>query len=76
MPYQSTNPATGEVLKTFKELTEPQLENALKTAAACFASWRSTSFTQRAAVASAAADILRQRVDEKSSTTRASKAWR
>lgn len=64
MSYQSTNPASGEVLKSFKELTGPQLENALETAAACFESWRSTSFTRRAAVASAAADILRQRVDE------------
>ena len=64
MPYQSINPATGKVLKTFKELTEPQLEKALKTAAACFESWRLTSFTRRAAVAAKAAAILRKRVDE------------
>ena len=64
MPYQSINPATGKILKTFKELTEPQLEKALKTAAACFESWRHTSFKHRAAVASRAAAILRQRVDE------------
>lgn len=64
MPYQSINPATGKVLKTFKELTEPQLEKALKTAAACFEGWRQTSFTRRAAVASKAAAILRKRVDE------------
>ncbi len=64
MPYQSINPATGKVLKTFKELSGPQLEKALKTAAACFESWRLTSFTRRAAVAAKAAAILRQRVDE------------
>lgn len=64
MPYQSLNPATGKVLKTFKELTAPQLQKALKTGAACFESWRLTSFTRRAAVASKAAAILRQRVDE------------
>ena len=64
MPYQSINPATGDVLKTFKELTKPQLEKSIKTAAACFASWRLTSFSRRAAVASKAAAILRQRVDE------------
>eukprot|EP01030_Chromulinospumella_sphaerica_P027973 gene27973-28278_t len=28
MPYQSINPATGKVLKTFKELTGPQLEKS------------------------------------------------
>ena len=38
MPYQSINPATGKLLKTFKELTDPQLEKALKTSAACFES--------------------------------------
>ena len=47
MPYQSINPATGKVLRTFKELTGPQLEKALKTAATCFESWRLTSFTRR-----------------------------
>jgi len=64
MSYQSINPATGKVLKTFKELTGPQLENALRTAAACHAEWRPTSFARRAAVAAKAAAILRQRVDE------------
>jgi len=64
MPYQSINPATGKVLKTFEELTGPQLEKALKTGAVCFESWRLTSFTRRAVVAAKAAAILRQRVDE------------
>ncbi len=64
MPYQSSNPATGKLLKTFKELTEPQLEKALNTAAACFEGWRHTSFAQRAAAAAKVAAILRQRVDE------------
>ena len=31
--YQSVNPFNGKVLKTFKELTDAQLENAIKTAA-------------------------------------------
>ncbi len=64
MPYQSINPANGEILETFKELTGPKLEKALKTAAACFESWRHTSYTRRAAVASKASAILRRRVDE------------
>src|ERR1035437_2346458 len=64
MPYQSINPATGKVLKTFKELTDTQLEKSLRIAATCYTTWRHTSFTRRAAVASKAAAILRQRVDE------------
>ncbi len=64
MSYQSINPATGKVLKTFKELTGPQLEKSLRTAAACYAEWRHTSFARRAAVAAKAAAIMRRRVDE------------
>ena len=64
MPYQSINPATGKILKTFKELTDSQLEKALKTAASCFDKWRCTTFAERAIVAAKAASILRQRVDE------------
>ena len=64
MPYQSINPATGKVLKTFKELTATQLEKSLRIAANCYTAWRDTSFTQRAAVAVKAAAILRQRMDE------------
>jgi succinate-semialdehyde dehydrogenase/glutarate-semialdehyde dehydrogenase len=64
MAYQSINPATGKVLKSFKELTNAQLEKALKTAASCFDKWRHTTFVERAIVASKAAAILRERVDE------------
>ncbi len=64
MSYQSINPATGKVLKTFKELTGPQLARSVRTAAACYAEWRHTSFALRAAVAAKAAAILRQSVDE------------
>lgn len=64
MPYQSINPATGKFLKTFKELTAAQLEKSLRTATACYAEWRHTSFAHRATVAARAAAILRKRVDE------------
>ena len=64
MPYQSINPATGKLLKTFKERTGPQLEKALENAAACFERWRHTSFARRTAVGAKAAAILRRRVDE------------
>jgi succinate-semialdehyde dehydrogenase/glutarate-semialdehyde dehydrogenase len=64
MAYQSINPYTGKLLKTFKELTGPQLEQALKTAATCFESWRHIPFAGRAVVAAKAAAILRKRVDE------------
>jgi succinate-semialdehyde dehydrogenase/glutarate-semialdehyde dehydrogenase len=64
MSYQSVNPATGKVLKKFKELTNPQLEAALKTAETCFETWRFKTFAERAVVVAKAAAILRARVDE------------
>jgi succinate-semialdehyde dehydrogenase/glutarate-semialdehyde dehydrogenase len=64
MSYQSINPYNGKVLKRFKELTGKQLEKALKTAAACYESWRHTSFAERTVVAARAAAILRSRMEK------------
>jgi succinate-semialdehyde dehydrogenase/glutarate-semialdehyde dehydrogenase len=64
MTYQSVNPYDGKLLKTFEELTDQQIETALETAATCFANWRHTTFSQRAAVVAKAAAIMRARVDE------------
>ena len=64
MTYQSINPFDGKLLKTFEELTDPQLETALETAATCFDTWRNTTFAQRAAIVAKAAAIMHARVDE------------
>ncbi|HEV2693937.1 MAG TPA: aldehyde dehydrogenase family protein, partial [Verrucomicrobiae bacterium] len=64
MSYQSVNPANGKVLKKFKELTNKQLETALKAAATCFETWRHKTFAERAVVVAKAAAILRARVDD------------
>jgi succinate-semialdehyde dehydrogenase/glutarate-semialdehyde dehydrogenase len=64
MAYKSVDPYNGKVLKTFKELTNMQLEKAIKRAVTCFESWRHKTFAERAVVAVKAAAILRARVDE------------
>lgn len=64
MPYQSVNPATGKILRSYKELSDRQVETALTTASSCFARWRHTTFAARARVAAKAGAILRARVDE------------
>ena len=64
MAYQSISPYNGKELKSFEELTDKQLETALETAAACFETWRTTTFVQRAAVVAKAATIMRTREDE------------
>ena len=64
MTYQSVNPYEGQLLKSFDELTDKELETALATADTCFKSWRHTAFSHRAAVVARAAAIMRSRVDE------------
>jgi succinate-semialdehyde dehydrogenase/glutarate-semialdehyde dehydrogenase len=64
MSYQSINPYNGELVKSFEEHTDPQLETAITTAETCYASWRKLTFPERAAIVSKAAAILRERADE------------
>jgi succinate-semialdehyde dehydrogenase/glutarate-semialdehyde dehydrogenase len=64
MPYQSVNPFSGKLFKTFVELSDTQLETAMAAADRCFRSWRERSFKERATVVANAAAIMRSRVDE------------
>lgn len=62
--YQSTNPATGKVLKKFETLTDAELETKVVTAAKCFETWRHKSYAERAVILNKAAVILHERADE------------
>jgi succinate-semialdehyde dehydrogenase/glutarate-semialdehyde dehydrogenase len=64
MSYQSVNPSNGKVLKKFKELSDAQLETAIKTAATCFETWQHKTFAERATIVTKAATIMRDRADE------------
>ena len=64
MTYQSVNPFDGKIMKTFPELSDKQLDEAISKAAACFEIWRHKSFADRAAVVMKASDIMQKRVDE------------
>jgi len=64
MAIASTNPATGEVVKTFEPLTGAQIEQKLQLAASAFRSHRQTSFAERATKMMRAAEILEKEKDE------------
>ena len=64
MAYQSFNPATGKLVKSFDELTDKQLDAKLATAAKCFQSWKQKTYAERAAVIVKAATILHDKADE------------
>ncbi|MDX6531920.1 MAG: succinate-semialdehyde dehydrogenase / glutarate-semialdehyde dehydrogenase [Blastocatellia bacterium] len=58
MPIASTNPATGETLKTFEPLNQTQLDEKLQLAHTTFQRYRRTSFAERARTMLRAAEIL------------------
>lgn len=58
MSYQSINPATGALLKTFSEMTDAQLDAKMAAAAACFAVWRGKSYADRAAIVTKVAKLM------------------
>jgi succinate-semialdehyde dehydrogenase/glutarate-semialdehyde dehydrogenase len=64
MAYESVNPNSGEMVKTFRELTDEQLEEKISTAAKTYQSWKKTSYAHRAAIVSRAAEIMRANIDQ------------
>jgi succinate-semialdehyde dehydrogenase / glutarate-semialdehyde dehydrogenase len=58
MPIATTNPATGEVLKTFSALTDAEIEKKIQLAVSRFHSERNTPFSVRAERMTKAATIL------------------
>jgi succinate-semialdehyde dehydrogenase/glutarate-semialdehyde dehydrogenase len=64
MAIASTNPATGEVVKTFEPLTSAQIEQKLQLATSAFRTHRRTSFADRANKMMRAAEIVEKEKDE------------
>src|SRR5271165_158943 len=64
MAIATTNPTTGEVLKTFEPLTASQIEQKLQLAASAFRTHRQTSFAERASKMMRAAEILEKEKHE------------
>ncbi|HET9984229.1 MAG TPA: NAD-dependent succinate-semialdehyde dehydrogenase [Longimicrobiales bacterium] len=60
---KSVNPATGEELERFEELSDDELEGRLARAEAAFQRYRRTPLRERAAKLSRAADILEREAE-------------
>src|SRR2546430_3780468 len=59
MSIQSVNPATGDVLETFKETSREDLDRILAAAHAAFLEWRTAPFATRAERMREGAGVLR-----------------
>jgi len=64
MAIATTNPASGELLKSFEPLTPIQIEHKLQLATDAFQSHRRTSFVDRARMMLRAAEILEKEKDD------------
>jgi succinate-semialdehyde dehydrogenase/glutarate-semialdehyde dehydrogenase len=64
MAIATTNPATGQTVRTFDELTAEEIERKLQLAADTFRSYRGTGFSERAGLMRRAADIFEAETDE------------
>lgn len=64
MAYQSVNPNTGEVLKSFEHLSNAQLEASLAAAERGFQGWKKMSYAERAVIVDKAAELLHAHVDD------------
>ena len=63
MAIATTNPATGEVLKTFTELTDSQIDAKIQLASEVFTKHRKVPFAERARRMMKAAEILEAEKD-------------
>ena len=64
MAIATVNPATGETVRTFDEMSEADVDRRLTAAAGAHASYRLTSFDERAVWMRAAAGILDSEQDQ------------
>lgn len=64
MAYQTTNPYTGETLKTFPDATDAQVAQALERGHTAFQRWRLKPVSERVTFLQKAADLLRARHTE------------
>jgi succinate-semialdehyde dehydrogenase/glutarate-semialdehyde dehydrogenase len=64
MTIATVNPTTGEILKTFDAISDDELRQRIGRAAAAFASYRLTSFEERAGWMNTAADLLDADTDQ------------
>jgi succinate-semialdehyde dehydrogenase/glutarate-semialdehyde dehydrogenase len=64
MAYQSINPNSGKLIKSFEHMSRAQLDGALTTAETCFQTWKLTSYADRALILNKAAALLHAQVDD------------
>lgn len=60
MTIQTVNPATGETIKSYKEMSSQEVDQIIDDTYNDYLKWRDTSFTERSKLLHQAADLLRK----------------
>jgi succinate-semialdehyde dehydrogenase/glutarate-semialdehyde dehydrogenase len=63
MSYQTINPASGEVLQSFPDISDKALEAVLSNAASAYQVWRHKSYAERAKIIGKAAELLQEQAE-------------
>ena len=66
--YRVENPATGEIIKSYGEATDAEIELALANADSVFREWRERSVQERADVVKRVAELFEERKEELAKT--------
>ena len=64
MAIQSINPATGELIKSYEDISPDDIKETISKAHQAFLDWRQTTFAQRADHMRQVAALLRERANE------------
>ena len=64
MAYQSIDPNTGKLLKSFEHMSSARLDEVLAAAEDCFKTWKHKSYADRAAILKRAAALLHAHADD------------
>lgn len=68
MALEAINPATGELIETFTEMTPAETTAVVESTTVTFASWRQTTFVERSRLMHKAAAVLRKNADNYAAT--------
>ena len=64
MPIESINPATGELIRTYPEMTPQQFNEIVDLSHRTFLEWKQTTFSHRASLMKKAGEILQSKKAE------------
>ena len=64
MAIQTVNPTTNQAVRSFEEMTEEQIENAVEKASETYERWKQTNFKTRGEILHKVAGLLRAKKDE------------